>query len=340
MLQNFSKVTLFNRPTPLEELKNLTKFLRVENKNCPRIFVKRDELTSLAMGGNKARSLEFILGEAVFLGCNQIIITGAFQSNYCRAAAAACAKLGLSCHVQLENRVPNMGVTYEQNGNVLLYKLLGAKISYFQTGDDEEAADFELTKIAESYKKRGKKPYIIKLAPDNKPIGSLGYVEAAKEILEQCKSMQLELSGIVTASGSASTHSGLIVGLALERVNIPVFGICVRRNAFEQRKRVSQVTELIFQLLEINDKIKFQDIHVNDSWLGDGYGTMSQDVLEAIRLCARTDAILTDPTYSGKSMAGLISMIRNGKFSSEENILFLHTGGHPNIFAYQEALAD
>ena len=186
-LSSFPRISLLSNDTPLENLPNLTSLLNKNTKNFTKLFIKRDDLTSLAMGGNKTRPLEFILGEALSKECDQIIITGAVQSNYCRSAAAASAKLGLGCHIQLENRVLDMDSTYHKNGNVLLYKLFGAKISYFPEGENENAADSSLLEISKYYKSIGKKPYIINLSPEHDPIGALGYVDGIKEIIIQCK---------------------------------------------------------------------------------------------------------------------------------------------------------
>ena len=337
-LNNFPRTSLLSKETPLENLSNLTKLLNKNTNNFTELFIKRDDLTGLAMGGNKTRSLEFILGEAVSKGCNQIIITGAVQSNYCRSAAAA--KLGIDCHIQLENRVSEMNQTYHKNGNVLLYKLFGAKVSFFPEGEDEDAADKELIKISKYYQNIGKKPYIINLSPNHDPIGALGYIDAIKEILIQCRTQDIKFDGIVTASGTASTHAGVLVGLALENLKIPVFGICVRRNKEEQKQRVIKVVNKLLKLINSNITIEDKEIHTDDRWLGDGYGTMSKEVLDAIKLAAKTDAILTDPTYSGKSIAGLIELTKQNNFKNNANVLYIHTGGHPGIFAYEALLSS
>jgi len=338
-IKSFPRAPLLSQRTPLERLPNLTNYLSKRENNVINLYIKRDDLTSLAMGGNKARPLEFILGEAISQECDQIIITGAVQSNYCRSAAAAAAKLGLDCHIQLENRVSGMDSTYHRNGNVLLYKLFGAKTSFFSEGENESAADNSLLEISKYYQSIGKKPYIIKLSPDNDPISALGYVDGIKEIIIQCKKQNLKLDGIVTASGTASTQAGILAGLALEKLKIPVFGICVRRNKVEQRARVKKVTNKLLKIMNSNVTINDEDIHTDDRWLAEGYGTISQEVLDAIKLSARTDGILTDPTYSGKSIAGLIGMTREKSFEENSNILFVHTGGQPNIFAYESLLA-
>ena len=337
-LKDFPRVSLLSQKTPLEKLHNLTNFLSKDENNSTNFFIKRDDLTSLAMGGNKTRPLEFILGEALSKECDQIIITGAVQSNYCRSAAAASAKLGLGCHIQLENRVLDMDSTYHKNGNVLLYKLFGAKISYFPEGENENAADSSLLEISKYYKSIGKKPYIINLSPEHDPIGALGYVDGIKEIIIQCKNQNLKIDGIITASGTASTQAGILTGLALENLKIPVFGICVRRNKYDQKKRIKKVVGKLLKILNSNISIKDEDIHTDDRWLGKGYGIMSPEVLDAINLLAKTDGILTDPTYSGKSIAGLIELTRQDNFEPNSNILYLHTGGHPNIFAYESLL--
>ena len=341
-LNGFPRVSLLSNDTPLEKLPNLTSLLNKNTNKFTKLFIKRDDLTGLAMGGNKTRPLEFILGEAVSKGCDQIIITGAVQSNYCRSAAAAAAKLGIDCHIQTENRVSEMNETYHKNGNVLLYKIFGAKVSFFPEGANkgEDAADKELIKVSKYYEGIGKKPYIINLSPNHDPIGALGYIDAIREILIQCRTQDITLDGIVTASGTASTHAGVLVGLALENLKIPVFGICVRRNKEEQKERVIKVVKKLLKLINSNITIGGEKILTDDRWLGDGYGTMSKEVLDAIKLAAQTDAILTDPTYSGKSIAGLIKLAQQNDFKNNANILYIHTGGHPGIFAYEALLSN
>jgi D-cysteine desulfhydrase/L-cysteate sulfo-lyase len=202
-LNGFPRISLVSQETPLEKLSNLTKVLNKNTNNFTKLFIKRDDLTGLATGGNKTRPLEFILGEAISKKCNQIIITGAVQSNYYRSAEAAAAKLGIGCHIQLENRILKMDQTYHQNGNVLLYKLFGAEVSFFSKGENEDVADRELLKISTYHESIGKKPYIINLSPDYATIGALGYIDAIKKISIQCRTQSITLDGIVTASGTA-----------------------------------------------------------------------------------------------------------------------------------------
>lgn len=338
-IKDFPRAALSHRPTPIEDLPRLSAVLAEElGGEGPRLMIKRDDLTGLAMGGNKARPLEFIFGDAVSKGADQIVITGAIQSNYCRTASASAVKLGMSCHVQLEERVSDMGPTYYESGNVLLDKIFGATISHFHIGEDESAADRELEHIASEYEAKGKTPYIINLSPDKKPIGALGYTDAVREMLEQAEASGERIDAIVSPSGSATTHSGILVGLALAGADIPVYGICVRRDAVSQKARVRQITNLLSDMLGSKGKVADEAIYTNDSWLGEGYGKIPDSVHEAIRLAARTDAILTDPTYTGKSIAGFINLTRQGMFKPGQNVLYIHTGGHPGIFAYQQAL--
>lgn len=325
----FPRVALAQRPTPLESMPNLSRAVGVKG-----LFVKRDDCTGLAMGGNKVRQLEFYLGEAVARGASVVLITGAVQSNYARCTAAAAAKLGLRCVIQLEDRVEGMAPEYHLSGNVLLDRLFGAEIRTYPEGEDESGADRSLDALAEELTAQGERPYVIHLSAGHRPLGALGYVEAAEELLEQASGMDVDLGSVVVASGSAQTHAGLLVGLhASGRGEIRVHGICVRRQADAQGKRVLRCARAVEELLGLGGLLGPEDVNVTDRHLGPGYGQPTRESEEAILLAARQEGLLLDPVYTGKALAGMLSLARAGAFEGR-SALFLHTGGTPALFGY------
>lgn len=329
-LADFPRARLAHTPTPFEPLPNITRQL-----GGPRVFVKRDDCTGLAMGGNKARHLEFYFGEAIAENADTVLITGAVQSNFLRMTAAAAAKLGLRCEIQYEDRVSNMNAEYHSSGNVLLNDLFGCKIHTFPGGKDEQAADAALEDLADRVRADGGKPYIIHLSQQHPPIGALGYVDAAREILEQAAQTGTEIDLIVIPSGSALTHVGTLVGLRLLGSTLPVLGICVRRDQKQQAERVLRRANETAELLGKPGIIKSDDVWVSDCVLAPGYGQVNEQTTEAILLAARSEGLLLDPVYSGKTLAGLISLTRDGTIKPDWNVLFVHTGGTPALFGYQ-----
>ena len=327
---SFPRNRLARLPTPLEAMPSLTKAL-----DGPSIYVKRDDMTGLAFGGNKARQLEFYFGQALAEGADVALITGAVQSNFVRSAAAAAAKLGMDCHAQLEERVPNPDSTHRNSGNVLIDKLLGATIYTYKDGEDEAGADRRIHEIADELKTQGRTPYIIPLAPGHPPLGALGYVVAAQEILDDLSQQNLGINEIVVASGSGATHAGLLFGLRALGSDIPVVGICVRRSSELQSPRVLERCQEIADLLETDMPVTFEDVITTDDALAPGYGQLNPMTLEALRLVASTEGLILDPVYTGKVIAGLIHRIRDGVYADDDNVLFIHTGGQPGLFAYE-----
>ncbi len=306
----------------------------------PHVWVKRDDCTGLGMGGNKARQLEFYFGDALGQGADTVLITGAVQSNYVRATAAAAAKLGMGCEIQLEERVAGMDETYRRSGNVLLDQLFGARLHIYPEGEDEGGADAELEVIAERLRGEGRSPYVIHLSEGHRPLGALGYVEAAGEILEQAAVLDTGFDAIVVPSGSGATHAGLLVGLRAAGSEMPVHGICVRRDAEEQAGRILRTARALERELDAGQSVSETDVVVHDDWLAPGYGHPSESTLEAIRIAARREGLLLDPVYSGKAFAGFLGLARRGDLGSHETILFVHTGGTPALFGYANLLAD
>ena len=332
-LYNLPRARLFSGTPPLEAMFNLGKILNTSGN----LFIKRDDCTELAFGGNKVRQLEFYLGEAVAQHADTILITGAVQSNFVRLAAAGARKLGMECHIQLEERVKKNNPDYYKSGNVFLDHLLGATMHSYPDGEDEYGADQQLQTIAKELSADGKTPYIIPLSPGHPPLGALGYVVAAQEILEQLDGQKLDIDEIIVASGSGATHSGLLFGLRALGSNIKVTGICVRRAASDQMPRIINRCHEISAILDVENPVFKSDIILDDAYLAPGYGQAGKDCVDAIKLCARTEAIILDPTYTGKSMAGFINRAKS--ITADQSILFVHTGGSPAVFAYMDDLA-
>ncbi|MGI9484154.1 MAG: D-cysteine desulfhydrase family protein [Hyphomicrobiales bacterium] len=319
---------LFTGETPLEDMPNLS-----SRYGGARLLVKRDDCTGLAFGGNKVRQLEFYLGQAVHEGADTVLITGAVQSNFARLAAAGARKLGLECHIQLEERVAKNDPLYKSSGNVLLEKLLGAELHSYPEGEDEEGADRQLGEIAEGLRAEGRKPYIIPLAPGHAPLGALGYVVMAAELLRQFEEMEVGPDEIVVPSGSGATHGGFLFGLRALGSKVPVRGICVRRAANLQAPRIAQRCTEIADLLGVAPPVDEADVIVDDDFLAPGYGRAGDVTNKAIIEGARQEGLMLDPTYTGKTFAGFLD--RAQKASPGATLVFVHTGGTPAIFAYQ-----
>ena len=330
---DFPRVTLAHAPTPLEPMPRLGAELGLKN-----LYVKRDDCTGLAMGGNKARQLEYYFGEAVAAGADVVLITGAVQSNFMRMTAAAAAKLGMACHVQLEDRVKDMPADYHASGNVLLDRLFGATIHTYPEGEDEAGADAALETLAEDLRAKGHTPYIVYLSADHPPVGALGYRDVALETVEQAATMNLAIDKVIVPSGSALTHAGTLVGLRERSTKVECVGICVRRSAELQRPRVLTRAGELAAMIERDGLIGADDVRVEDMALGPGYGKPGEDALDAMRLSARLEGLLMDPVYSAKALAGLIALARSGEIDADEVVVFFHTGGVPALFGYAELL--
>lgn len=330
-LDDFPRQRVGHFPTPIEQMSRLASHLSAGN-----LFVKRDDCTGVAFGGNKVRQLEFHFGLAIAGGADTVLITGATQSNYVRTTAAIAAKLGMQCHVQLEDRVPGVGPLYKTNGNVLLDRIFGAQISYYEEGEDETGADKQLRDIAARLKSQGRSPYVVPLAPGHEPISALGYVDAAREIIFQCQEANLELDEIVVASGSGETHAGLLFGLRAIDQQIRVTGVCVRRLAEHQTDRIRKKCRDLSVLTEKGIEISDRDINLEDRYLAPGYGILNEATCEALKLGARLEGLVLDPTYTAKSFAGFLDRARLA--DRDKNIMFVHTGGAPALFAYQDEL--
>lgn len=331
-LDDLARAELMAAETPLQDMPNLS----AANGGAS-LLVKRDDMTGLAFGGNKVRQLEFYLGEAEAQGADTILITGAVQSNFVRLAAASARRLGMDCHIQLEDRVPKNDPIYKSSGNVLVDRLLGATLHYYDQGENEEGADARLGEIATELKSAGRAPYVIHLAPGHPPLGALGYVDAARELLAQCEAQGIVADELVLASGSGHTHGGMLFGLRALGSPMKVTGVCVRRDATQQKERIAARCGQIADLLEMDSPVSDEDVVVTDAYLAPGYGRASQDVLEAMKVAARSEGLVTDPVYTAKAFCGFLDRAREAESGS--TIVFLHTGGTPAIFAYERELS-
>ncbi len=325
------RTQLFSGTTALETMPNLT-------AHCggAQLLVKRDDCTGLAFGGNKTRQLEFYLGEASAQNADTVVITSSVQSNFARMAAAGTRKLGMSCHIQLEERVATDDPSYRSSGNVFIDKLLGATLHSYPDGEDESGADQQLEVIAAELRAAGRRPYIIPLGPGHPPLGALGYVVAATELLTQIEARDLLIDEIFVGSGSGATHAGLLFGLRALGSGISVTGVCVRRSAALQQARIKDTCERLATLLDVSSKVTDDDINLNDDFLAPGYSVPSDATLRAIVLGARTEALMVDPVYTGKVLAAVIREATNT--DNRSTLLFVHTGGAPALFAYQQAM--
>lgn len=329
-LARFPRVRLGHLPTPLEPMPRLSKAL-----GGPELWIKRDDCTGLATGGNKTRKLEFLMAEAQAQGADIVITQGATQSNHARQTAAAAARLGMDCHVLLEDRVQTEDREYYYNGNVLLDRLHGATVQAYPAGLDMNA---QAIAVGEQFRKQGRKPYVIPGGGSN-ATGALGYVLCVQEMAQQALDKHLAFDHMVMATGSAGTQAGLAVGLKLSNSDMGLLGISVRMPKAQQEANVLRLAQATAAKLGQPDLMQAEDIVANSDYVGSGYGKPTPDGLEAIELFARHEGILLDPVYSGKGAAGLIDLIRKGHFSRDQRIVFLHTGGAIALFGYSSAFA-
>jgi L-cysteate sulfo-lyase len=328
-LARFPRVSLAHLPTPIEPLPRLSAAL-----DGPTIWVKRDDCTGLATGGNKTRKLEFLMAEAMAAGADTVITQGAVQSNHARQTAAAAARLGLQCELLFENRIAEPGEDYLNSGNVLLDRLFDAATHHYPGGTDMNAA---MAQRAAELEEQDRRPYVIPGGGSN-PVGALGYVNCALELLHQANSMDLRIDHIVHATGSAGTQAGLVAGLAATHAGIPVLGIGVNAPRETQEQRVYDLAVATAELVGAGGCVKRTDVVANCDYIGAGYGAPTEGMREALLMLAREEGLLFDPVYSGKALAGMIDLIRRGEFQRGENLLFIHTGGSAALFGYLDDL--
>lgn len=309
-------------PTPLSELKRLSLKL-----NGPDLFIKRDDMTGLAFGGNKTRKLEYLIGDAISKGCDTIITGGAEQSNHCRQTAAASAMCGLECHLVLGGEEPEL-----PTGNLLIDKLFDAKIHW--TGEFRKGE--KIPDIAEQLKSKGKKPYIVPYGGSNE-IGTTGFVEAIRELTGQLAELKEKITHIIFASSSGGTHAGMMVGKNIYNLNARLIGIEIDKSSDDEIPFTDQVLMLANSTADsLNVKRNFgrDDLILVNNYLGDGYGVIGSLERNAIKLLAETEGILVDPVYTGRVFGALVDLIENKYFTREDKVLFWHTGGTPSLFHY------
>jgi len=316
--------------TPMEPLPRLSAAL-----GGAEIWIKRDDLLGLAGGGNKTRKLEFLIAEALAQGADTLVTVGAPQSNHCRLTLAAAAKEGLKCRFVIEERVAG---TYAADalGNNLLFDLMGVEsVRVVPLGTDLAA---EMAIEATAVRNRGGVPYLI-AGGGSTPLGALGYAACAEEIMAQCFETGIAFDAIVVASGSAGTHAGLLAGLLALSAGVPLTGINVRRARAEQEANVHRLAVATAELMGTPAPTR-QSVVALDDWVGPGYSLPTVEMVEAVRMLAALEGILLDPVYSGKAMAGLIALIRNGTLGAGRRVCFVHTGGSPSLHAYARDLRD
>ena len=315
-------------PTPLERMDRLSAAL-----GGPEVWIKRDDLTGLAGGGNKTRKLEFLVADALAQGADTLITVGAVQSNHCRLTLAAAVKEGLRCRLVLEERVPG---SYDPHatGNNLLFDLLGVEsTTVVPAGTDLAAA---MAAVADELAAQGRRGYVIPGGGSN-ALGAMGYVACAQEVLAQCFDQGVEFDRWVCASGSAGTHAGLLVGLHAAGAATPLTGINVRRPRAEQEGNVHALATQAAAFLGAPEPPRGA-VECLDEWVGPGYSIPTLEMVEAVRLFASLEGVLLDPVYTGKAAAGLIGLARDGTLKKGERVMFLHTGGAPALYAYTGVL--
>ena len=321
---NLPKISLGFFPTPIVELRRLGKAL-----GGMLIFMKRDDQTGLALGGNKTRKLEYLLGNALAQGCDCIVTAGAAQSNHCRQTAAAAAMLNLKCHLVLGGEEPD-----RLSGNLLLDKLFDCQIHW--AGPHRKGED--IPRICEQLRAAGKKPYLVPYGGSNE-LGAIGFVEAIRELAAQ--SGDRPFTHLVFPSSSGGTQAGLMVGKVVCRQNFRVIGINIDKGAAGEPPLGQQVLALANRtaaLLGVAHEFTEPELNLLDDYVGDGYGVVGDREREAITLTARSEGILLDPVYTGRAMGGLIDMVRSGEIGPKDRVLFWHTGGIPALFADPESL--
>ncbi len=322
-LKQFPKITVVDQATPLQELTRLRQTLGCK----PRLFVKRDDTTTLGLGGNKNRKLQYIMAQAMQQQADTVITTGGVQSNHCRQTLAFANHLGMACHLVLMGDEPSV-----YQGNALLFKLLGATLHFIGKKGDATA---EMAALAGHLRKAGNTPYVIPLGGST-PLGTLGYIEVVPELLAQAKAQGVSFQHCFVANGSCGTQAGLEIGSRTFCPSMKIHGISVNHTSNVHQRQLVKLVEETYGLLGITNKLQASDFVVHDQFVGEGYAIPTPAGDEAIHLCALTEGLLLDPVYTGKALAGLIHLLRQGALDDAEAILFVHTGGSPALFALAE----
>ncbi len=330
MLAKFERYPLMFGPTPIEKLSRLSEHLggRVE------IYAKRDDCNSgLAFGGNKIRKLEYIVPDAIASNADTLVTIGGVQSNHTRQVAAVAAKLGMQCRLVQESWVPFQDAVYDRVGNILMSRVMGAQIEFVDEGFDIGIRE-SWERAIEDVKAKGGKPYPIPAGASVHPLGGLGYVGFAEEVREQEAVMGLKFDYIIVCTVTGSTHAGMLVGFAKDGRARNVIGIDASAKPEQTKAQVLKIAQNTAELVELREKITADDVILREEFAYPLYGVPSEETNEAIRICARTEGMMTDPVYEGKSMQGLIGLVRKDFFPAGSKILYAHLGGVPAINAY------
>lgn len=321
------RLKLTNLPTACNKLENVTKLI-----GGPDLYIKRDDVMELAHGGNKTRKLEYALAEALNNDAVAVVTQGGLQSNHVRQTCSGAAKVGLEAHVILSNPVPEMTEELMGSGNFLMDQLMGAHIYHAENGRGPV-----VEQVLADLTAAGKKPYNIPAGASN-GIGSLGYVNAARELITQWDEMGITPSHIFTATGSCGTQAGLLTGLRyFGNDTTQVVGISVSAPGTTLEERTRNVLDMISDVAAIpKETVDDREIYISDEYIGAGYGRPSEAGVAAIRMLAENEGIILDPIYTGKGMSGMLDMLRKGTLDNSRDVVFLHTGGAPAIHPYAE----
>ena len=335
-LSRFPRRRYTEGATPLEPLPRFSAALAATcpGGRGPEVWVKRDDLLGLFPGGNKTRKLEFLVADALAQGADTLVTCGAPQSNHCRITLAAAVKEGLKCRFVIEERVPG---SYDPHGggNHFMFRLLGVEaITVVPVGSDMAGA---MRKVADEVAAAGRKAYVIPGGGSN-ALGGLGYVACAQELQQQCFERGLQFDRVVVGSGSSGTHGGLVAGFLGENVDTPIVGIGVSRDPADQEPLVHREAQAVLDLLGVRLTVPREAVVTVGGWWQPKYSLPNAPMVEAVRLLARSENLLLDPVYTGKAMAGLIGLGRAGTLRPDEKVLFLHTGGLPSLFVYQDVV--
>ncbi|WP_315708875.1 1-aminocyclopropane-1-carboxylate deaminase [Brenneria uluponensis] len=329
-LEKFPRYPLTFGPSPITSMKRLSEYLGGDVE----IYAKREDCNSgLAFGGNKTRKLEYLIPEALEQGCDTLVSIGGIQSNQTRQVAAVAAHLGMKCILVQENWVNYTDAVYDRVGNIELSRIMGADVRL-------DAAGFDIG-IRKSWKnameeaaQNGGKPFPIPAGCSEHPYGGLGFVGFAEEVRQQEKALGFKFDYIVVCSVTGSTQAGMVVGFAADGRSRNVIGIDASAKPEKTRKQILRIAQNTASLVELGREITEEDIVLDTRYGGPEYGLPNEGTLEAIRLCARMEGVMTDPVYEGKSMQGMIDMIRNGEFPTGSKVLYAHLGGAPALSAY------
>lgn len=328
-LSRFPRRRYTQHATPIEHLPHFSAAL-----GGPRIWIKRDDQLGLTPGGNKTRKLEFLVADALAQGADTLVTCGAPQSNHCRITLSAAIKEGLKCRLVIEERVPG-SYSEQASGNHFLFRLMGVEgITVVPGGSDMTAA---MQQVADALVAEGRTPYVIPGGGSN-AIGGLGYVACAQELQQQLFEQDLQIDRVVVGSGSSGTHGGMVAGFLGNHLDIALTGVGVSRDPEDQAPLVRREAQAVCDLLELGVTVPEDKVHCVGGYWQPKYSVPNDAMIEAVQLMARTEGILLDPVYTGKIVAGLIGMVRDGTIAPDEDVLFLHTGGMPSLFAYEDVL--